>query len=1032
MKKPAKGSAAPIPNAASLRKKAEEKFRATAVKTELTPEESQPLLHELRVHQIELEMQNEELRRTQAELNAAQARYFDLFNLAPVGYITVSEPNLILEANLTAATLLGLARSALANQPIPRFIFKEDSDIYYLRHQQLFKTGEAQTCELRMVKHDGTAFWARLQATVAPDDNGARVCRIVLSDISERKQIEETLQKSEENFRRSLDGSPLGVRIVTAKGETLYANRMILDLYGYDSMDEINRIPLKDRYTPQSYEEFHERLKARERGDFGPSVYEINIVRKNKEIRHLQVHRKDVIWNGSKQFQVIYQDITERKRAEEALRLSEEKFSSAFRSVSFAIAITRASDGKIIEVNDGFFAISGYTCKDIAGKTTVELNLWDHESDRNFVVAELAKGKKIAGLEFSFRKKSGELFVGLFTAQTLIVHNEECVLSSITDITERKRAEEALHESEARYRIFFDTSRDCVFISSLTGKWLYMNDAAVELFGYSSREELSQVNISNLYVNPEERAEYIGFITEHGYTKEFPVDLRRKDGMVIHALITSMPRYDADGNMLGFQGTVRDITERKRVEKALQESEERYRMLFNSFNDSVFLHETKPGKTGDFKFLEINDRACERLGYTRDEMLGMTVTDIDVPEQAQNVPEILRKLYTDGQVMFDTEHFSKDRVRIPMEINIRLVKYKGKEAILSVARDITERKRVENALRQSEEKWRSLVNILPDYVSLIDREGRFLFLNHYSEGFLEKDVIGSSVYQYLSPDSKEIFEKKIAECQNTGKIQGFEYTAMGDHGIMREYENYLVPILEKNKVVNIMVVARDITERKLTEKSIQSSLVEKELLLKEVHHRVKNNLMTIIGLIKMQGTKAANEMFNPLLLELEGRVRAMALVHESLHKSADLAHVNLQNYIETMTALIRVQFGAERDIRFLVQASGVDVGLDIAVPCGLIMNELIANACKHAFPEDKPRSGAGNCKVSVVMGQENGMLMLTVADNGVGLPAGVNWKNPETIGLQLIKMLSQQIGASLELDLSSGTVFRLKFPIAVS
>ena len=131
------------------------------------------MLHELRVHQIELEMQNEELRRTQAELDAARARYFDLYDLAPVGYCTLTEKGLILEANLTAATLLGVARGALVKQPITRFILKEDQDIYYLHRKQLFETGEPQACELRMLKKDGTTFWAHLPATAAQDADGA-------------------------------------------------------------------------------------------------------------------------------------------------------------------------------------------------------------------------------------------------------------------------------------------------------------------------------------------------------------------------------------------------------------------------------------------------------------------------------------------------------------------------------------------------------------------------------------------------------------------------------------------------------------------------------------------------------------------------------------------------------------------------------------------------------------------------------------------------------------------------------------------
>jgi PAS domain S-box-containing protein len=135
---------------------------------------------------------------------------------------------------------------------------------------------------------------------------------------------------------------------------------------------------------------------------------------------------------------------SEKEAAVAALRISEEKFSIAFRSASYALTITRASDGKIIEVNEGFLAITGFTYEEVAGKTTVEMNLWDNESDRNFVVSALSSGKKVAGLEFSFRKKSGERIIGLFSAEIIIIHNDICVLSSIADVTERKRAEDRI------------------------------------------------------------------------------------------------------------------------------------------------------------------------------------------------------------------------------------------------------------------------------------------------------------------------------------------------------------------------------------------------------------------------------------------------------------------------------------------------------------------------------------------------------------------------------------------------------------
>ena len=168
----------------------------------LSPEEARQSVHELRVHQIEMEMQNEELRRAQMELGASQARYFDLYDLAPVGYVTISEQGLILEANLTAAILLGVARADLVKWSLSRFILKEDQDIYYLHHKQLFETGMQQVCEMRVVKKDGSQFWARFEAAAAQDgENGNTLCRAVLSDITERKRVEEALRDSEKRYR---------------------------------------------------------------------------------------------------------------------------------------------------------------------------------------------------------------------------------------------------------------------------------------------------------------------------------------------------------------------------------------------------------------------------------------------------------------------------------------------------------------------------------------------------------------------------------------------------------------------------------------------------------------------------------------------------------------------------------------------------------------------------------------------------------------------------------------------------------------
>jgi diguanylate cyclase (GGDEF)-like protein/PAS domain S-box-containing protein len=179
---------------AALRRRAEEVLQQRPGELrEMAPEDIQHLIHELQVHQIELELQNEELRRAQVELELARDRYLDLYDFAPVGYFTLSEAGLILRANLTAATMLGVERGRLIKQPLSRFILSEDQDVYYLHRKQLFETQEPQVCELRMLRKNGSQFWARLDAALALDREGQAVCRATMSDITERVRAEEAL-----------------------------------------------------------------------------------------------------------------------------------------------------------------------------------------------------------------------------------------------------------------------------------------------------------------------------------------------------------------------------------------------------------------------------------------------------------------------------------------------------------------------------------------------------------------------------------------------------------------------------------------------------------------------------------------------------------------------------------------------------------------------------------------------------------------------------------------------------------------------
>jgi len=221
---------------AKLRYRAEEIVQAQGGSSPKSPaalsrEEALGLIHELRVHQIELKMQNDDLCRAQAELNAARERYFDLYNLAPVAYFIVSGEGRILETNLAGVNLLGVPRAALVKQPITRFIFKDDQDVYYLHRRQLLATGKGHTCELRMVKADGTAFWVRLTATTQASSersgaSGALASRVVLSDISEQKQIEQDKAKLDAQLQLAKKRPRPGARPGRVKSGKTTRNRV--------------------------------------------------------------------------------------------------------------------------------------------------------------------------------------------------------------------------------------------------------------------------------------------------------------------------------------------------------------------------------------------------------------------------------------------------------------------------------------------------------------------------------------------------------------------------------------------------------------------------------------------------------------------------------------------------------------------------------------------------------------------------------------------------------------------------------------
>ena len=420
----------------------------------LSLDEIRQTLHDLRVYRIELEIQNEDLRRTMVELDTLRSRYLDLYDQAPVGYCSVSEKGLIQEVNLTAATLLGVTRRALIGKPITRFIHKDDQDIYYLNCKKLFGNDTPQVFELRMVKKDTATFWARLNATLSPDSTGTPVCRIVLSDITEYKQKEEALRESEEQFRKLFDGhSAVKLILDAATGGILYANQAAENFHGWP-VDKLKQMYIQEINIPSpgmAPTEIEEVLlseaassESRHRVAYGP-------------VRDVEVFGNKIEASEKSFLYLIIHDITKRKQVETALKESEERFRTLADAIP-QLCWTANAEGWIIWYNQRWY--------DYTGKTPKEMEGWGWQSVHDPEVlpqvlerwqASIKTGNPF-DMELPLRGRDGVFRSFLIRVMPLCGLDGKVIswFGTGTDITERERAEAALRQSEERYRSLFN------------------------------------------------------------------------------------------------------------------------------------------------------------------------------------------------------------------------------------------------------------------------------------------------------------------------------------------------------------------------------------------------------------------------------------------------------------------------------------------------------------------------------------------------------------------------------------------------
>ena len=236
-------------------------------------------------------------------------------------------------------------------------------------------------------------------------------------------------------------------------------------------------------------------------------------------------------------------------------------------------------------------------------------------------------------------------------------------------------------------------------------------------------------------------------------------------------------------------------------------------------------------------------------------------------------------------------------------------------------------------------------------------------------------------------------------------------------------EDHMFRVTDESNGSYLSGILIDVTERKLAEQKLSRSLKEKELLLKEIHHRVKNNLQVVSSLLKLQTGYVKDENALDLLMDSQNRVRSMALVHQKLYQSADFSEINFTEYLRQLSGHLLNSFKTNPEIVSIdISAEKLELGIDHAVPCGLIVNELISNSLKYAFPDGKKGTIIIDLRKS-----NNNEIILTISDDGVGFPEGINYRETQSLGLQLVNTLVGQIDGNISMENHVGTTFRISF-----
>jgi PAS domain S-box-containing protein len=817
---------------------------------------------------------------------------------------------------------------------------------------------------------------------------------------AEHKHVEQDIklpQQILDKIVQILESAIDSMFIHDAKGKFVYVNEAAAQSHGY-TKEELLKTNLRKLNVQESSELFDKHIrKVLKEGD---AVCEIEHYRKDGSILPLEINTRAVDVDGNIVLFSSAHDITERKRAGEALQDSEAKYRYLFEHSQVANALV-GFNGKIIDANEAAAELYGYDKSEIIGKDLLEFIAPESRADVTEAFAYGLQRRYAEPIDVDVITKRGtRTFFYPGGYQVVLEGGKEIgFLISVVDITERRGAENALKQSEERYRTILEETRDSYFEVDIVGNFTFVNDAMCSQLCYS-RKELIGMNYRTMTVNEDIEKVYKAFNTvyrEGQPIRDFTFKTIRKDGSIGQGELAVFPLRNEKGDIVGFRGIGRDIAERLQMIEDLRHSEERYRTVLDEMEEAYY----ELDLAGNLTFF--NDALSRKVASSREELMGMGYKEYTPAKDVGRVYDAFSQVYKTGRPIkgIPLQVIRRDGIILSSEDTILPLRNKAGEIIgfRGVSHDVTERLQMMEALRRSEERYRTMLDEMEEAYYEVDLKGNFTFFSDAlcrQLGYTREEIMGINYRVYVPPENV----KKVFEIYNTVYRTGeprklFTSSQIKKDGTLIYTEDSIFPMRdEEGQIIGFRGISRDITERKQREEErkqleqkaqFASRLASVGELASGVAHEINNPLTAVIGYahLLLDRKDIPVDIKRDVEVINEGAQRVAGVIKKLLvfarQTKPERTYVDINEIIST-TLELRAYSLQSNNTKVILQLDP-DLPMTVADPGQL--QQVFLNLIMNAETEVKLVHGGG--KLSIKTEQIDGNLRISFKDNGLGI-----------------------------------------------